>query len=253
MSEPVITIKNLGVKFGSSLIHKDISFSVNQAETVTILGPSGTGKTILLKCIIGLIKPSWGSVTVLGVDLQFLSENELNELRMNVGMLFQGAALFDSLTVYDNIAYGLREHGEESEDKISRIVEAKLDLIGLPGIESKFPSQLSGGQKKRVALARTLASNPKIVLFDEPTTGLDPTSRRMIDDLIIHLREEYEVTSLVVTHDIESAKRVSTRWVLINAGEIVADGPVQDLAQLNPEVIEFISGNWQAESVVGTA
>lgn len=247
MSAPVIELIKMGVRLGSSWIHKDITLQINAAETVTILGPSGTGKTVLLKTMIGLIQPIAGEVKVLGQSLLELDASELNKLRSNVGMLFQGAALFESLSVYENVAYSLRERGEKNEERIAAAVQEQLQMVGLPHVAAKMPVELSGGQKKRVALARALASQPKIVLFDEPTTGLDPTSRKMIDDLIIKLREEYGITGIVVTHDIESALRVSTRWILIHQGRIVADGPASELARLNPDVIEFISGNWRGE------
>ena len=246
----VIELEHVAVKIGTTKIHRDISLCIGCAETVTLLGPSGTGKTVLLKTILGLIKPSSGRVSVLGAAVEEMSEDELNRLRMRIGMLFQGAALFDSLNVFENVAYALREHGEADERRIAAIVGEKLNLVGLPGIGAKSPAELSGGQKKRVALARALASNPEVILFDEPTTGLDPTSRRLIDDLIIRLREEFGITGLVVTHDIESARRISTRWILIHNGRVVADGSVEELAGLNPEVVDFISGNWQPEAIV---
>jgi phospholipid/cholesterol/gamma-HCH transport system ATP-binding protein len=162
-------------------------------------------------------------------------------------MLFQGAALFDSLTVFENIAYGLRERGEKDEEKLADIVQDRLAMVGLPGIQKKLPSQLSGGQRKRIGLARALASSPKIMLYDEPTTGLDPTSTRMIDDLIIKFAKERGITSLVVTHDIQSARRVSDRWMLLSRGVISADGPVEQVAEKNPLVHDFISGTWKED------
>jgi phospholipid/cholesterol/gamma-HCH transport system ATP-binding protein len=162
-------------------------------------------------------------------------------------MLFQGAALFDSLTVFENIAYGLRERGETDEDKLAAVVRERLRMVGLPGIERKLPSQLSGGQRKRIGLARALATSPKIMLYDEPTTGLDPTSTRMIDDLIITFAREQRITSLVVTHDIQSARRVSDRWMLLSKGVISADGPVAEIADSNRLVKDFVSGSWKDE------
>lgn len=241
---PVIALEGVGIQFGSQVVHRNISFAIERGETVTLLGPSGTGKTIILKIILGLLRPGQGKVTVLGKILDRLREEELNSLRLRIGMLFQGAALFDSLSVYDNIAYGLREHGERNENRISSIVTEKLEIVGLKGIEQKFPPQLSGGQKKRVGLARALATSPEILLFDEPTTGLDPTARRMIDDLIIRLRQDFGMTSLVVTHDMESARRISNRWILINEGRVLADGPVEEVLRANRPVIEFATGNW---------
>ncbi len=247
--ETVVELKNVGLSFGKHQVHRNINLKLYPAETVTLLGPSGTGKTLILKLIMGLLKPSSGEVWVLGRNLCALSEIDLFELRVHLGMLFQGAALFDSLSVYDNIAYGLREHGEKSEQHISEIVREKLDVVGLSGIENKNPPELSGGQKKRVGLARALASNPSIMLFDEPTTGLDPTARKLIDDLIIKLRQDFGITSLVVTHDIESAKRISNRWVLINNGEVLADGNANEISKSSHDVQDFVEGNWEAEKM----
>jgi phospholipid/cholesterol/gamma-HCH transport system ATP-binding protein len=176
-----------------------------------------------------------------------ITEEQLRDLRVQLGMLFQGAALFDSFTVFENIAYGLRERGERDRAKLARVVEEKLEMVGLPGIERKFPPQLSGGQKKRVGLARALASGPTVMLYDEPTTGLDPTSTRKIDDLIVKFAKEEGITSLVVTHDIQSARRISDRWMLLSKGVISADGPAQTLAQENRLVSDFVSGSWKDE------
>lgn len=245
-----IALQNVQKKFGKAVVHQDISFSVNQGEVVTILGPSGTGKTVILKMMIGLLRPTEGVVSVLGKEIQSMSEEDLRQMRRGLSMLFQGAALFDSLTVFENICYSLREFGEKSEDLLQSIVEEKLEIVGLPGIEQKFPPQLSGGQKKRVGLARALAGSPEIILFDEPTTGLDPTTIRLIDELIIRLRDEFGITSVIVTHDIESARRISDRWILINNGLVVADGSVDDVSNNNRAVHEFISGIWKSELTV---
>jgi phospholipid/cholesterol/gamma-HCH transport system ATP-binding protein len=196
---------------------------------------------------MGLMKPTSGQVLVLGQSLSSLNQKELRDLRKNVGMLFQGAALFDSLSVYENIAYSLRERGECSETKISNTVDETLSIVGLPELGQRFPGQLSGGQKKRVGLARALASSPRIVLFDEPTTGLDPTATRLIDDLIIKLKSQFGITCISVTHDIASAKRVSDRWILLNKGVVAADGPVENVLHESKAVLDFTSGNWKDE------
>ena len=244
---PIIEFEEVGVRFGSLQVHRNLSFRIFPGENVTLLGPSGVGKTLILKMIAGLLRPSSGRVLVRGEDLSSLDEEQLCAVRAHIGMVFQGAALFDSLTVYENIAYPLRERGIKSEDQIRQVVAARLEVIGLPGIEAKFPSQLSGGQKKRVGLARALASSPEIVLFDEPTTGLDPTAIRLIDELIMKLQSQYGITSVSVTHDIQSAGRISQRWLLIHAGTVVADGPPKQIAAQNQDVIDFISGNWRGE------
>ncbi|MDZ4786987.1 MAG: ATP-binding cassette domain-containing protein [bacterium] len=239
-----INLKNVSVQFGTAVVHKDISFRIEQGEVVTIMGPSGTGKTLLLKMMIGLLKATAGEVNIFGSNVANVTDEEMQEIRTNIGMLFQGAALFDSLSVFENVAYSLRERLNYPEDQIASIVSEKLQLVNLSGIEHKFPSQLSGGQRKRIGLARALASSPKVMLFDEPTTGLDPTSVRLIDDLIINLKRDYAITSIIVTHDMESAKRVSDRWILINNGLVVADGKVGEVSK-NELVHNFVAGNWE--------
>ena len=241
--DSIISFRHVGMTFGTNPVHKDISFDVTTGETLTILGPSGTGKTVIFKLIMGLLFPTTGEVTVLGKNTSTATDEELVEIRKNVGILFQGAALFDSLDVYENIAYSLRERGEKDEDKIASIVQRRLEIVDLAGQERKLPSQLSGGQKKRIGLARALATEPKVMLFDEPTTGLDPTAVRLIDDLIIRLRQELQITSLVVTHDIASAQRISTRWMLIRNGYKIADGAPDVISQENYDVHRFITGH----------
>lgn len=246
-TSPIIQFEDVHTRFGSNHVHRGLNFSLQPGEVTTLLGPSGAGKTIILKLIIGLLPPHEGRVKVLGQDLNVLDDSQLTSLRVNIGMLFQGAALFDSLDVFENIAYGLRERGEKDEDKLAEVVQDRLKLVGLPGIERKVPSQLSGGQRKRIGLARALATSPKIMLYDEPTTGLDPTSTRMIDDLIVTFAKERNITSLVVTHDIQSARRISDRWMLLARGAIAADGPVNEIAEQNTLVRDFISGTWREE------
>jgi phospholipid/cholesterol/gamma-HCH transport system ATP-binding protein len=243
-----VILDHVHTRLGSHDVHKGLSFALKPGEVTTLLGPSGAGKTIILKLIIGLIAPTRGKVEVMGHDMTTIEEEELRALRVDIGMLFQGAALFDSLTVAENIAYGLRERGEKDEEKLRRIVTTKLEMVGLPGIGQKLPSQLSGGQRKRVGLARALATSPKIMLYDEPTTGLDPTSTRMIDDLIIKFARDLKITSLVVTHDIQSARRISDRWMLLSSGVIAADGPVEQIARENQLVADFISGSWKEDT-----
>ena len=244
----IITFEDVHTRLGSHDVHKGLSFSLKPGEVTTLLGPSGAGKTIILKLIIGLIAPSRGKVEVMGHNMLNIEEEELRALRVDIGMLFQGAALFDSLTVAENIAYGVRERGERDEEKLNEIVRSRLEMVGLPGIGHKFPSQLSGGQRKRIGLARALATSPRIMLYDEPTTGLDPTSTRMIDDLIIKFAKEHGITSLVVTHDIQSARRISDRWMLLSGGKIIADGPVEQIARENQLVADFISGSWKEDA-----
>ena len=244
---PTVEFINVQTAFGDHVVHRGLNFSLYPGEVTTLLGPSGAGKTIILKLIMGLLWAKSGTVRVMDRDMNSITEDQLRDLRVHLGMLFQGAALFDSFTVFENIAYGLRERGERARAKLARVVEEKLEMVGLPGIERKFPPQLSGGQKKRVGLARALASSPTVMLYDEPTTGLDPTSTRKIDDLIVKFAKEEGITSLVVTHDIQSARRISDRWMLLSKGVISADGPAQTLAQENRLVSDFVSGSWKDE------
>jgi phospholipid/cholesterol/gamma-HCH transport system ATP-binding protein len=241
---PVVVFDQVEVRFGTTVVHKNLSFSLNPSEATTILGPSGAGKTIILKLIMGLLAPSGGTVSVLGQNVGELDEQGLIDLRRDVGMLFQGAALFDSLSVFENVAYALRERGEKDEQKLSDLVRDRLAAVGLPGIEAKYPPQLSGGQKKRVGLARALATSPKVMLFDEPTTGLDPTSTRLIDDLIVMLKSQMGISCIAVTHDIQSAVRFSDRWILVGDGTVLADERIQNGRPGDPLVAKFVQGQW---------
>ena len=244
-STSTVEFIDVHTRFGDNHVHRGLNFALRPGEVTTLLGPSGSGKTIILKLIMGLLWAHSGTVRVMGRAMDTLTPEELREMRVSTGMLFQGAALFDSFTVFENIAYGLRERGERDEAKLAHIVAERLAMVGLPGIEGKFPPQLSGGQKKRVGLARALASSPKIMLYDEPTTGLDPTSTRKIDDLIVQFAKESGMTSLVVTHDIQSAQRISDRWMLLSKGVICADGRADRLAQESALVSDFVSGTWK--------
>lgn len=244
---PSIQFEDVQMRFGATEVLRGVNFALAPGEITTLLGPSGSGKTIILKLIIGLLAPTAGTIRVMGHDISSLSEEGLRNLRVNIGMLFQGAALFDSLNIFENIVYGLRERGERDEKKLADVVASKLEMVGLPGIETKLPSQLSGGQRKRIGLARALATSPKIMLYDEPTTGLDPTSTRNIDDLIVKFAKEQGITSLVVTHDIASARRISDRWMLIKSGVIAADGPVATISEENQLVKDFVTGRWKEE------
>lgn len=241
----VVELKRVAIRFGRVEIHRNISLSIHKGEGVTILGPSGTGKTLILKMIAGLLEATRGEVLVFGKDITHANEAELQSVRARIGFLFQGAALFDSLSVFENIAYPLREIGITDEQELATAVKQELGRVGLPGIESKFPAQLSGGQKKRVALARALVRRPEVLLFDEPTTGLDPTATRLIDDLIVALRKEFGLTTIAVTHDIASARRISDRWILVDSGVVIADGPAADVSVHCQNVKNFVSGNWK--------
>lgn len=245
-AEPVIQLSNVAVQFDEVSVHRDINLQIYRGEIVTLIGPSGAGKTVILKLIIGLLRPHQGKVVVFGRNISLLNEAGLLPIRRRIGMLFQGAALFDSLTVFENIAYPLREQGDHSEAEMAATVSEKLSIVGLPEAGKKYPSELSGGQKKRVGLARALASSPEVILFDEPTTGLDPTNVRRIDNLLIRLRDEYGITSVVVTHDIQSAQRISDRWILINNGVVEAAGAAAEVRQNHQRVHDFVTGHWDS-------
>jgi phospholipid/cholesterol/gamma-HCH transport system ATP-binding protein len=210
---------------------------------MTILGGSGSGKSVLLKEITGLVKVDKGEVIIEGENIIPMSEEELIHVRKKIGMLFQGAALFDSLTVAENIAYPIREHFRYAEDKIKEVVAENLELVGLPGIEDKLPSDLSGGMKKRVGLARALAMNPKILLYDEPTTGLDPPNISRINHLIRHMQQRFSVTGIVITHDVASAFEVSDRIAFLYKGKIIFVGTVDEAKNTDIETLsDFIHG-----------
>jgi phospholipid/cholesterol/gamma-HCH transport system ATP-binding protein len=228
--EEMIRFEGLFKAFGPKKIYDGLNLTVRAGETLTVIGGSGTGKSVLLKCLIGLMQPDQGKITFEGVDLGKLREEEFLAVRRKVAMVFQGAALFDSLTVGENIAYPLREHFPElSEEEIAERVAHKLSLINLPGIEAMKPSDLSGGMRKRVGLARAIATDPEVILWDEPTTGLDPISTRVIDDLINSMKAHLGCTSIVVTHDMESAFAVSDRIAMLANRRIVQVGSVDEM------------------------
>ena len=214
-AQPLLELDGINLAFDRRVILEDLALNVARGESLAILGPSGSGKSVLLKVLIGLIKPDAGSVRFAGRDLVPLSEGEIAPIRARMAMLFQGGALFDSLTVGENVAYPLRVIGGFDEEALVARVRDRLALVGLPETEAMLPSQLSGGMKKRVALARALAGDPEVILYDEPTTGLDLLTARRIDDLIRSVQRRLHVTSIVVTHDLGSALRVSDRIAML--------------------------------------
>ncbi len=229
--------------FGKKIVFRDVSLAIEKGETLTIIGGSGTGKTVLLKMLIGLMKPDSGKALFDGQDIGLLSLDELLHVRRRVGMLFQGGALFDSLTVKENVAYPLREHFDYPEDRLAEIVATKLELVGLPGTQALMPSDLSGGMRKRVALARAIATDPEVILYDEPTTGLDPINTRRIDNLIQSLQEKLKVTSVAVTHDMASAFAISDRLAFLYNGRIETVGSVEEVRRsTSPLIRSFITG-----------
>lgn len=241
--DTIISFRNLRTELGGLVVHKSIDLDIVEGETISILGPSGCGKSVLLKVLIGLLPATSGEVWFEGKDLTQLSEREMTFVRRDMNMLFQGGALFDAQTVFDNIAYPLREQHLAEEKDIPEIVTEKLRLVGLPGVEEMMPAELSGGMKKRVALARAIATEPKVLLYDEPTTGLDPTNIRRINELIRSLQEKIGVTSLVVTHELPTVFGACDRAALIWGGEIAAVGAPNELRDHGPEIVRrFIEG-----------
>ena len=242
----MIKLENITVAFGNKTVLNDISLQMSKGEIMVIIGPSGSGKSTLLRLIIGLLKPTSGKVWVFDRDVTAMGEDELNVLRQHMGMVFQYSALFDSMTVGENVAFGLRQHTTLAENEILSIVRRKLRMVGLWGQENTMPSELSGGMKKRVSLARAIALNPDIVLYDEPTAGLDPVKSSTIDRLIRSTRRIIGATSVVVTHDMNSAFSVADRIAMIYEGRIIEMGTVDEFKQSsNPKVQQFIHG-WKA-------
>jgi phospholipid/cholesterol/gamma-HCH transport system ATP-binding protein len=230
--------------FGPKVVYQGLNLSVERGEALTIVGGSGVGKSVMLKMLIGLLSVDRGQITFDGESVLGLNAKQLARVRQRVGMLFQGAALFDSLTVRENVAYGLREHHHMREDEIDERVAWALSLVGLPGVEQMHPSDLSGGMKKRVGLARTIALKPEVLLYDEPTTGLDPINTTRINHLIASLQKALNITSIVVTHDMGTAFFVSTRMAMVHKGRIIAQGTPDDFrTSTNPLVRNFIEGN----------
>lgn len=241
--DKIIELKNVYKSFGEKVVHQGIDLDVYEGEKITVLGGSGTGKSVLLKLILGLLKPDRGQITVMGRDVNTTTEDELLSIRRGIGMLFQGSALFDSLTVWENVTYALSEYSDLSPDQLDEVAREKLALVGLPGIGNKMPADLSGGMKRRVALARALATTPKIILYDEPTTGLDPPNINRINGLIKHMNRQFKIASVIITHDIESAFAVSDRVAFLHEGKIVFVGTVDEAEHSNCEVLkDFING-----------
>jgi len=245
MAEPIIRIRELRKRFGDKEVLKGVNLDIEAGSTVVILGASGSGKSVLMKHMIGLMRPDSGQVIVDGEDIGPMSERELQHARMKFGMVFQQAALFDSMTVFENVAFPLREHHRQMGlPEITERVGEKLAAVGLTGTESQFPSELSGGMRKRVGLARGLILDPKIVLYDEPTTGLDPLTTDDVDEMILEARAAFAVTSVVISHDIASAFKVATKLAFLYHGEIIAEGNQDELrAHPNEHVREFL-GMW---------
>lgn len=239
--EAIIRFVDLWKAFGPKKIYEGLDLEVRQGETLTIIGGSGTGKSVLLKCLIGLMYPDSGQVLLHDQNVSQMDEKALREVRKKVSMVFQGAALFDSLSVGENIAYPLREHLSLSPEDLSARVAKNLAMVNLAGIEHMRPADLSGGMRKRVGLARAIAIEPEIILYDEPSTGLDPISTRVIDELILSMKQKLGCTQIVVTHDMDSAFRISDRIAMLAHRKIVAQGTVAEMRRSShPDVRAFL-------------
>lgn len=247
----IIVLRNLTKSFGKNVVLDRIYLAIEKGKTTVVIGPSGCGKTVLIKHIIGLLRPTSGQVFFMGQRIDNLSESRLNKIRVHFGYLFQSGALFDSLTVAENIVFPVRQFFKINSSKdIEELVKLKLKMVGLDGFGDYYPAQLSGGQRKRVALARAIALNPEAMLYDEPTTGLDPIRADVINELILKLQRELQITSIAVTHDMTSAYKIADRIVMLHKGEIIADGS-PDYIRNHPDSIvqQFINGQVSDEEL----
>ena len=241
--EKIIEIRKLKIAFGDKLVLNEIDLDLYRGETLAVIGPSGSGKSTILKVLTGLLQPSSGSILIEGTEVSDFSENQWDELRRQMGVVFQYSALFDFLTVGENVAFGLRRHFKLTEEEIQQKVAVLLQLVGLPDTEKMWPAELSGGMKKRVGLARALAMHPEILFYDEPTSGLDPVMTMTISRLIRKTQERLGVSSLLVTHDMESVFVAADRIAVLYGGKIVQVGTVEEIKHSsNPVVQAFING-----------
>ena len=234
----MIELVDVCKSFDNNIALSHINLEIKEGETLAIIGGSGSGKSTLLRLLIGLIRPTSGQILVRGRDVAGLSEEEWDRLRLRMGMVFQNSALFDSMSVGDNVAFGLREHTDKSEAEIGRIVKEKLALVGLPDAAGMMPNELSGGMKKRVGLARAIACEPSVIFYDEPSSGLDPIMTARIDELIVNTQKKLGVTSVVVTHDMASACRIADRIAMIYEGELIAVDKVDRFKNIKDERVQ---------------
>ena len=242
-TDNVIELKNVYKSFNGKKVLDGVNMNVKKGETLAVIGPSGCGKSTLLRLIIGLFPPTSGEISVKGNNIVNIDEDELTNIRKHIGMVFQSSALFDSLSVGENVAFGLREHTGFSDDKIKEIVLSKLDMVGLKGSENLMPSELSGGMQKRVGLARALAIDPEIILYDEPTTGLDPITATSIEDLIIDLHKKIGNSAVVVTHMLTTVYKIADRIVMLHNGKVIEAGtPNETIRSADPVIKHFITG-----------
>jgi phospholipid/cholesterol/gamma-HCH transport system ATP-binding protein len=242
--EAIITLKNVTKKFGDNVVLDNLSLTIEKGKTTVVIGPSGCGKTVLIKHFIVLLRPSAGEVYFKNKRIDNLDENELNRIRTHYGFLFQAGALFDSFSVTDNITFPITQHYKITDwRELEELVKAKLAMVGLDGFQQFYPANLSGGQRKRVALARAIALNPEVILYDEPTTGLDPIRADVINELILKLQRELGETTIVVTHDMTSAYKIADRIIMLHNGRIIADGDADHIRNHpHPTVQQFIHG-----------
>ena len=247
----MIQLKNVHKAFGSKRVLDGFTLDVPDGETMVIIGYSGTGKSVAIKHIVGLLEPDLGEVWVDGLNVPELSRRELYALRSSIGYVFQFAALFDSYTIGENVAMGLRKQGVLTDSEIEQRIEEALDLVDLPGVRERFPAELSGGMRKRVGIARAIALRPKYILYDEPTTGLDPVTSAVIDQLMVRMREKLNVTGVVITHDMRSAFTVGTRIAMLYHGRVRWEGTIDEIKQTtDPLVRQFVEGKPTVEGDV---
>jgi len=246
----LIELRKVSKRFGRLVVLDNVDLSVEEGRTLVLVGASGTGKSVLLKHIVGLLKPDSGEVWFDGKRIDSLSERALVPIRTQFGFLFQMGALFDSMTVEQNVAFPLVEHTTKTREEIDQIVDQRLAMVGLPDTRKRLPAQLSGGQRKRVALARAIAMDPRVVLYDEPTTGLDPIRSDVINELILKLKKEMKITSVVVTHDMHSAFKVADRIIMLREGKFIFDGTPQQMQDSdNPLISHFVRGEAEEEDL----
>ena len=241
--QTMILLKDVYKSFGRNHVLRGVNLEIKCGESMVVIGGSGTGKSVLIKCVIGLLHHDRGEIYVDGKEVSHLKERGWNELRKKFGMLFQRDALFDSLTVWENVGFALRRHTHFTDDEIKAAAIEKLKLVGLSNVENLMPAELSGGMRKRVSLARAIAMEPAILLYDEPTTGLDPIMANVINELIVTMREKLDVTSIAITHDMNSAYRIADRIAMLYQGEIIEVGTPEEIkSSQNPIVQQFIQG-----------
>jgi phospholipid/cholesterol/gamma-HCH transport system ATP-binding protein len=235
MEAAVAEIKHITKSFGSRAVLKDIDFKIEKGENLVVFGKSGSGKSVLIKCMAGLLSPDDGEVLMLGERIEGLKNHELNLLRKRIGFLFQSAALYDSMTVKENLEFPLRDLKKKKKAEIDALVMEALHNVGLEDAINKMPSELSGGMRKRIGLARTLILKPEIILYDEPTTGLDPITSKEISELILEIQKKYNTASVIITHDVECARIVANRIIIIKEGMLIAEGTFKELSESNDQ------------------